>query len=47
MIYSDDYDLWSKALLLALQNRGLWCIVNGSETAPDASVDAGMQQPTY
>ena len=34
-----DYDLWSMALTLALQNRGLWPIVNGSETAPDATTD--------
>jgi len=36
---SYDYDLWSMALTLALQNRGLWPIVNGSETAPDVTTD--------
>jgi len=35
----DNYDLWSKVLTLALRNRGLWPIVNGSETAPDATTD--------
>ena len=41
-ILEDDgynYDLWSKVLTLALQNRGLWPVVNGSETAPDGTTD--------
>jgi len=34
-----NYDLWGKALTLAFRNRGLWPVVNGSETAPDATTD--------
>jgi hypothetical protein len=35
----DNYELWSKALSLALRNRGLWAIINGRETAPDETAD--------
>ncbi len=35
----DNYDLWSKALTLALRNRGLWPIVNSSETPLDQTAD--------
>ena len=34
----DNYELWSKAITLALNSHGLWDIVNGSETAPDATI---------
>ena len=35
----DNYDLWSKALSLALRHRGLWAIIDGRETAPDETAD--------
>lgn len=35
----DNYDLWSKALSLALRSRGLWAFINGRETAPDETAD--------
>jgi hypothetical protein len=35
----DNYEIWSTALTLALQNHRLWPIINGSETTPDRSAD--------
>jgi len=34
-----NYDFWSKVLTLAVQSRGLWLVVNGSESAPDGTTD--------
>ena len=35
----DNYNLWSRALTLALRNRKFWPIVNGTELAPDEATD--------
>ena len=35
-----NYDLWSKALRLGFESRGIWRIVNGTELAPDETIDA-------
>ena len=40
----DNYEVWSTTLTLALGNRGLWSIVNGTEPAPDPTTDAAAHQ---
>ena len=37
--HGKNHDLWSKALTLGLRNRGLWHVVNGTEHAPDETID--------
>ena len=41
---SDNYKVWGTTLTLALSNRGLWSIVNGTEPAPDPTTDAAAHQ---
>jgi len=35
-----NYELWPRAVTLALRNRELWHIVNGTETSSDMTTDA-------
>ena len=41
---SDNYEVWSTTLTLALGNRGLWSIVNGTEPALDLMTDAAAHE---
>ena len=41
---SNNYELWSKALMLLLLNWGLWTIVNGTEVSLDPAVNAAAHK---
>jgi len=43
----NNYKIWSKAVMISLQSRRLWHVINGTETASNATTDAAAHDEWY
>ena len=43
----NNYEIWSKAVIILLQSHRLWHMVNSTETAPDMTTNADTYNKWY